>query len=143
MKHLRIEPYTKVAEQQVIELWVACNLTKPWNDPTLDIKRKLDDSPDLFYLAWIKDNLAGTCMAGYDGHRGWIYYLGVAPQFQGKGVAQLLVEHGEKHLIKIGCPKINLMVRKTNNRVIGFYEKVGYSDDPVVVLSKRLVNDGQ
>ncbi len=143
MKHLRIEPYTKEAKQQVIELWIACNLTRPWNDPTLDIQRKLDDSPDLFYLAWIKDILAGTCMAGYDGHRGSIYYLGVAPQFQGKGVAQRLVEHGEKHLTKIGCPKINLMVRRTNTPVIGFYEKVGYRDDPVVVLSKRLVNDSQ
>ncbi len=102
MKHLRIEPYTQDAEQQVIELWTACNLTKPWNDPTLDIQRKLDDSPDLFYIAWINDFLAGTCMAGYDGHRGWIYYLGVAPQFQGKGIAQRLVEHGEKHLAKIG-----------------------------------------
>ena len=143
MKHLRIEPYTKDAEQRVIELWIACNLTRSWNDPIRDIQRKLDDSPDLFYLAWIKDLLVGTCMAGYDGHRGSIYYLGVAPQFQGKGVATKLIEYGEKQLTKIGCPKINLMVRKTNATVIEFYENAGYNDDPVMVLSKRLINDGQ
>ncbi len=141
MEHLRIEPYTKYAQQQVIDLWATCDLSKPWNDPILDIQRKLIHSPDLFYLAWIKDILVGSFMAGYDGHRRWIYYLGVAPQFQGKGIAKQLVEHGENHLIKIGCPKINLMVRKTNTPAIGFYKTKGYKDDPVVVLSKRLVTD--
>ena len=143
MKHLRIEPYTKDAEQRVIELWIACNLTRSWNDPIRDIQRKLDDSPDLFYLAWIKDLLVGTCMAGYDGHRGWIYYLAVKPEFQKKQLAKQLVNHAEKALLKLGCPKINLMIRKTNLPVIGFYNAIGYNDDPVVVLSKRLKTDSK
>jgi ribosomal protein S18 acetylase RimI-like enzyme len=141
LKHLRIAAYTHAAEQQVVDLWSACRLSKPWNDPRLDIQRKLDHSPDLFYLAWIDARVVGSCMAGYDGHRGWIYYLGVTPQLQGKGIARRLVEHGETQLAKIGCPKINLMVRKANTPAMGFYKTRGYEEDPVVVLSKRLVND--
>ncbi len=76
-------------------------------------------------------------MAGYDGHRGWVCYVAVKPEFQRKGYARQIMEYAEQKLIDIGCPKINLMVRNTNQSVIDFYKKIGYKDDPVVVLSKR------
>jgi ribosomal protein S18 acetylase RimI-like enzyme len=80
-------------------------------------------------------------MAGYDGHRGWIYYLAVKPEFQKQGIASKLIREAESRLLKIGCPKINLMVRKSNEDVISFYRRIGYKDDPVVVLSKKLYQD--
>ena len=80
-------------------------------------------------------------MAGYDGHRGWIYYLAVTESRQRRGIATTMMEHAENRLRDIGCPKIDLMVRKTNDRVITFYRSIGYADDPVVVLSKRLGTD--
>ena len=139
---LSISPYTPEDHDQVIALWRACELTVPWNDPGRDIQRKLDDSPSLFFLARLGKQVIGTCMAGYDGHRGSIFYLGVAPEFRNNGVAGKLIEHGESILSAMGCPKINLMVRKTNTGVIRFYKKTGYADDPVQVLSKRLIPDG-
>lgn len=138
---LSISTYTDQYKNRVIDLWNRCGLTVPWNDPQKDIQRKLDDSPDLFYLALLDDQVIGSCMAGYDGHRGWFYYLGVAPEFRKKGVAGQLVKHGEKLLGQLGCPKINLMVRKSNTGVIQFYKTAGYGDDPVLVLSKRLESD--
>ncbi len=138
---LAVLPYTPKDRDQVIAIWQTCELTVPWNDPDNDIQRKRDDSPELFFLARMKDQIIGTCMAGYDGHRGWLYYLGVDPAFRNNGVAKALIQHGEAVLAELGCPKINLMVRKTNSEVIGFYHGQGYKDDPVMVLSKRIIPD--
>jgi ribosomal protein S18 acetylase RimI-like enzyme len=140
-KALVLSSYSDEYRNQVIDLWKICGLTVPWNDPQKDIQRKLDNSPDLFYLALMDDHVIGSCMAGYDGHRGWFYYLGVSPEFRKKGIAKLLIQHGEDLLRELGCPKINLMVRKTNTNVIQFYKSAGYGDDPVLVLSKRLEAD--
>ena len=103
--------------------------------------RKIADSPELFFVAVSDDELVGTCMAGYDGHRGWIYYLGVAPERQRQGIAARLMRRAEDCLRQRGCPKIDLMVRNGNHDVIAFYQSIGYTDDPVVVLSKRLLED--
>ena len=125
----------------VIEVWRQCDLIRPWNHPEEDIRRKCADSPELFFVCEIDGRPAATCMAGYDGHRGWIYYLAVAPGLQRRGIATKLVEISEAELVKLGCPKIDLMVRNTNQAVIEFYKAIGYGDDPVVVLSKRLIED--
>jgi len=138
---LFISPYTPEDHDQVIALWQACGLIVPWNNPDDDIQRKLVNSSDLFFLARLGDLVIGSCMAGYDGHRGWFYYLGVAPEFRQLGVADKLIQHGESALAALGCPKINLMVRQTNTGVIRFYKKNGYEDDPVLVLSKRIISD--
>ena len=128
-------------EIQLIDLWVECGLIVPWNDPKKDIQRKLKDSPQLFFVGETKGKIIASCMAGYDGHRGWIYYLAVKPKYQKQGIASSLLSHAETSLIEIGCPKIDLMVRNTNSEIISFYHKVGYKNDPVVVLSKRLQSD--
>ena len=80
-------------------------------------------------------------MAGYDGHRGWIYYLAVKPDMQNRGVASRIMRHAESALKHLGCPKIDLMVRDSDEGVISFYRKTGYKKDPVAVLSKRLIED--
>jgi len=138
---MQIRTYKTEDEQQIIKLWLECNLTTAWNNPKRDIARKMQDSPELFFVGEIDGKIVASCMAGYDGHRGWIYYLAVKPDLQKQGAASTLMNHAEKALREIGCPKIDLMVRKTNHKVISFYHKIGYTDDPVVVLSKRLQED--
>lgn len=128
-------------EAGVIEVWRQCDLIRPWNHPQADIRRKYADSPALFFVGESDGAPVATCMAGYDGHRGWIYYLAVLPALQRRGIATKLVEIAEAELVKLGCPKIDLMVRNTNRAVIDFYKALGYGDDPVVVLSKRLIED--
>ncbi len=126
---------------QVIDLWRECGLVVPWNNPQTDIDRKSADSPQMFFVGELKNELVASCMAGYDGHRGWIYFLAVKSSQQRKGIASILVDHVEAELARLGCPKVELMVRKTNNRVISFYKSIGFDPDPVIVLSKRLIED--
>lgn len=135
---LRIRTYVENDETSVIDLWQRCNLTVPWNNPRSDISRKIADSPDLFFVGTLDMALVSTCMAGYDGHRGWIYYLAVLPKMQSKGIAVQMLRYSETVLAERGCPKIDLMVRNTNRNVIQFYHRAGYSHEPVLVMSKRL-----
>lgn len=141
MMEMRIRRYGMDDEQQVIDLWMECNLVVSSNNPKSDIERKMVDSPDLFFLAEADGCVVATCMAGYDGHRGWIYYLAVKPAMQKQGVASRIMAHAERALANRGCPKIDLMVRNSNEGVISFYHRLGYIEDPVVVLSKRLAED--
>ena len=139
---LRIVPYRPEYEDAVIALWESCKLIRPWNDPRRDIARKLADSPDLFLVGLLGDRVIATVMGGYDGHRGWLYYLGVAPDHRHRGYARLMVDAVTEKLQALGCPKINLMIRKDNTDAIDFYSRIGFADDPVVTMSKRLVEDG-
>lgn len=141
MNELTIRNHNNSDEEQIIELWFECGLVTSWNNPKRDIERKVDDDSNLFLVCLIEGRIVGSCMAGYDGHRGWIYYLAVKPDYQKQGIATRLVREIEHRLLKIGSPKIDLMVRKSNEDAISFYYKIGYKDDPVVVLSKRLYED--
>ena len=138
---LHIRPYQDRDEKYVIELWHNCNLVVPWNDPKLDIERKLQVIPDLFLVGLIEGMVVATVMGGYEGHRGWINYLAVSPEIRQKGVGQQMVEEVEAKLRKLGCPKINVQIRSSNKSVIEFYGKVGFSVDDVISMGKRLVDD--
>ncbi|MGH8814542.1 MAG: GNAT family acetyltransferase [Advenella sp.] len=127
--------------EQVVALWQACGLTRPWNDPHKDIERKLQQEPELFIVAEHDGQLLGSVMAGYDGHRGWIYYLSVLPQYQSQGLGKSLVQQAEQRLRSKGCPKIQLMIRHDNSGVQDFYRTLGYEQAEVVVLGKRLIED--
>jgi len=127
--------------EQVVALWQACGLTRPWNDPHKDIERKLQQEPELFIVAEHNRHLLGSVMAGYDGHRGWIYYLSVLPQYQSQGLGKSLVQQAEQRLRSKGCPKIQLMIRHDNSGVQDFYRTLGYEQAEVVVLGKRLIED--
>ena len=141
MKNFIIRAYRSDDEADVIDLWRQCGLIVPWNNPETDIQRKLSTSPELFYVGLLDDELIASCMAGYDGHRGWIYFLAVKSAYQRKGFASMLIDHAESELIALGCPKVELMVRKTNKNIISFYKSAGFDTDPVMVLSKRLIKD--
>jgi ribosomal protein S18 acetylase RimI-like enzyme len=80
-------------------------------------------------------------MAGYDGHRGWLNYLAVAPEHQRRGHARAIVDHAERLLCEAGCPKINLQIRTSNQDVLEFYRRLGYSVDEVLSMGKRLEQD--
>lgn len=141
MVEMQIRRYSLEDEEAVINLWKACDLTKPWNNPSQDINRKMNDSDELFLIGTINSIIVATVMAGYDGHRGWIYYLAVDPEHRKQGLGRQIMAAAEEKLLEIGCPKIDLMVRKNNLNVITFYEKIGYSHDEVITMSRRLIED--
>ncbi|MGD8992293.1 MAG: GNAT family acetyltransferase [Desulfobacterales bacterium] len=133
----RIRSYQAADQSAVIDLWQRCNLVVPQNDPQKDIEMKSRVQPDLFFVGAIGSRIVATAMAGYDGHRGWIYYLAVDPDYQRRGMGRRMMERAEAALKKRGCPKINLQVRTSNPDVISFYEHLGYSNDDVIGLGKR------
>jgi ribosomal protein S18 acetylase RimI-like enzyme len=128
-------------EEEVIRLWKDCRLVVPQNDPDRDIKRKQKVNPEWFLVGVLDGKLIATCMAGYDGHRGWINYLAVAPDHRRRGIAGRMMKEAERLLKSSGCPKINLQIRSSNREVIAFYESIGYSADDVISMGKRLEND--
>lgn len=138
---LEIRSYDPNDQEAVVELWTACGLVVPWNDPRRDIRRKLEVRPDLFLVASDGERIIATVMAGYEGHRGWINYLAVQPDHRRRGIGRRMMEEAEALLLAAGCPKINLQVRSTNAEVIAFYKRIGFKVDDVVSFGKRLVPD--
>ena len=137
-----IRPFEPADEDAVIALWERCGLTRPWNDPRKDVRRKLRVRPDLFLVGVEGGEIVAAVMAGYDGHRGAINYLAVAPEHRRRGLGRAIMAEAERLLRAAGCPKINLLVRTTNHEVIAFYRRLGYVIDEVVGLGKRLEHDG-
>lgn len=136
-----IRHFEESFRHDVIGLWEKCGLTRAWNDPNKDIDRKLTDKNGAFFVLLLGNQLIGSVMASYDGHRGSIYYLSVDPDHQSSGLGKLLMDHCETFLQELGCPKINLFVRRGNEQVLQFYEKLGYAEDQAVPLGKRLIPD--
>jgi ribosomal protein S18 acetylase RimI-like enzyme len=138
---MQLRAFRPSDELAVIALWRDCGLVVPQNDPHKDIARKMQVLPELFIVGEADGAIVGSCMAGYEGHRGWINYLAVHPTQQRRGYATTLMREAERLLRSAGCPKINLQVRSSNSAVIAFYESIGFSDDSVVSLGKRLQYD--
>ena len=138
---IKIRPYRSGDQMQVVQLWTNCGLVVPWNNPRRAIQRKLDVQPEFFLVGCLADKIIATVMAGYDGHRGWINYLAVHPDHQHTGLGRRMMYEAEVRLREVGCPKINLQVRRTNAKVIEFYRKIGYKLDDVVSFGKRIEPD--
>jgi ribosomal protein S18 acetylase RimI-like enzyme len=138
---LEVRPFHLSDEDAVVALWRRCNLVRPTNDPHKDIRRKLRVRPDLFLVGVAEGELVASVMVGYEGHRGWLNYLAVAPEHQRKGFGRAIVEEAERLLRKEGCPKINLQVRTSNQGALEFYRRIGYAVDDVVSMGKRLERD--
>jgi len=136
-----IRAFQPVDRAAVIALWEECKLTRPWNDPHKDIARKLEVQPELFLVGTIDDAVMASVMAGYEGHRGWMNYLAVAPRHRGRGFGRALVEHVERLLLERGCPKVGLLVRNSNKEAAEFYRRLGYAQDESISLGKRLIAD--
>ncbi len=138
---LRIRSFVEPDRAAVIELWRSGDLIRAWNDPDRDIDRKVADSPTGLRVAVLDGDVVGTSMVGYDGHRGWINYLTVRPDRQGRGIGGRLVADAELWLVDQGCPKVNLQVRTDNSAAAELYRHLGYEAVDATDLGRRLVVD--
>jgi ribosomal protein S18 acetylase RimI-like enzyme len=138
---MHVRPFLDSDEAAVIALWEAAGLTRSWNDPRKDIERKRSVRREWFLVGTVDDAVMASIMIGYDGHRGWINYLAVAPAHRLQGHARTLMGEAERLLAAAGCPKINLQIRAGNASVIEFYKSIGYAQDDVVSFGRRLIAD--
>ena len=138
---LLIRPFKEGDEEALVSLWNMCKLTVPWNNPYKDIARKLKVQAELFLVGYLEDKLIASIMAGYDGHRGYINYFAVHPDFQAMGYGKQLMDNVENGLRELGCPKINLQIRERNDKVFTFYQKLGFVEEKRINMGKRLEDD--
>ena len=140
-RFMKIRVFQERDRGDVLRLWEDCGLTRPWNDANKDIDRKLAFQPNLFFVGLDGATLIATAMAGYDGHRGSVFYLAVAPRLQGLSYGAALMTHVEHALVALGCPKLNILVRSSNESVLGFYDAIEYASEDVRCVGKRLIPD--
>ena len=135
-----ITPYAdSVHRSQVVALWEQVfGYEAPHNRPSIAIDKKLAADDQLFFVALSENAVVGTVMAGYDGHRGWIYSVAVAPSHRRQGLGSRLVRHAERALAGKGCVKINLQILEANESVVSFYAKLGYIVEKRVSMGKRI-----
>ncbi len=138
---IQIRSYQSDDGPAVLALWLSCGLVRPVNDPRKDMERKLAVNPEMFLVGKIDGNIVACVMAGYEGHRGWINYLAVSPEYRRRGLGRQMMDEAERLLRQRGCPKINLQVRTSNREVIQFYERIGFVTDDVISMGKRLEQD--
>lgn len=134
-----IAPYSDSQRSGVIALWKDIFAgDPPWNEPGAVIAAKMGEHPELFFVASRDARVLGTVMAGYDGHRGWIYALAVSPDHRHQGIARALMKRAEAALAALGCVKVNLQVRGGNEGVAAFYENIGYAVEDRISMGKPL-----
>jgi ribosomal protein S18 acetylase RimI-like enzyme len=139
-----IESYTPDRFDGVKVLWQeAFPDDPPWNKAEVAVPAKLAVQPELFLVALNGDQVAGSIMAGYDGHRGWLYAVAVLNSRRRQGVGTALVRSAEERLRSMGCRKINLQVRVSNAAVVGFYSRLGYEIEPRTSMGKRIIDASQ
>jgi ribosomal protein S18 acetylase RimI-like enzyme len=132
----RMEDY-----DQVIALWTAVGLDVSRSDSRAGLAHKLERDADLFLVAKAEESssdIIGVVMGSYDGRRGWINHLAVAPANKGHGLGRLLMAEVERRLRAKGCAKVNLLIEPANVQAQGFYERLGYNPDALVFMEKRL-----
>ena len=135
---MQIRDLTSLDIEAAAALWHEAGLTRPWNPPILDLQRALDSSASTVLGGFDGERLVGTVMVGHDGHRGWVYYLAVDEGQRGIGRGREMMTAAEHWLREQGAVKVQLMVRSTNEAVLGFYDHIGYEDADVQVRSKWL-----
>jgi len=133
--------YRASDREALVSLWSLCGLTRPWNDPYRDIDRKLARDAENLLVIEKDGQLIGTVMVGYEGHRGWVNYLAVHPDHRRRGMGVVLMDEAEARLRHLGCAKVNLKVRASNQAAAEFYRRHGHAVDDVVSMGKRLEQD--
>lgn len=134
---MRFREARSADREQVIALWRACGLTRPWNDPVVDFDFALTSATSTILAHEIDGAIAASVMVGHDGHRGALYYLAVAPEHRQKGLGRAAVVAAENYLKNLGVWKINLMIRDENQQAIGFYKAIGFENNAVVSMGKK------
>jgi ribosomal protein S18 acetylase RimI-like enzyme len=139
---LQVRTYRDSDRPEVVALWnTVFGYEGAYNDPDVSIRRKLNAQPDLLFVADLDGHVVGTIMAGYDGHRGWIYSVAVSPNHRRRGVGSSLMQHAEQALTELGAPKINLQVRSSNSGVVPFYQSLGFRVEERISMGK-VVHEG-
>ncbi len=135
---LEISPLHPDETEAAVGLWEACGLTRAWNDPRADIALALGKETSTVLAGRIEGKLVATAMTGSDGHRGWVYYLAVAPDQQRNGHGAAMMQAAADWLKAHGCPKLHVMIRSGNLAVAAFYAKLGYEKSDTITMAKRL-----
>jgi len=133
---------TSAHRDQLVALWQQVfGYSSPHNAPQFVIDQKQATGDGLLFVAEADGKVVGSIMAGYDGHRGWLYSLAVLPDYRKQGIGSRLVQHAEKHLSELGCPKINLQILNGNEGVEAFYRKLGYETERRVSMGKQIISN--
>ena len=135
---IAIRPYRDSDEREIVALWEKCGLTRQWNPPSADIALLRGSGHGEILVATQEGGVVGSVMVGHDGHRGWVYYLAVAPPHRRRGLGGRLMRAAEAWLRERGIRKVELMIRNTNAAVTVFYTRLGYGEEPVIVMSRWL-----
>ncbi len=138
MSSLVIAPITDADVEPVIALWQRCGLTRPWNDPAGDIAFARRGANATILIGRSAGVITATAMVGHDGHRGWVYYVAVDSDSQGKDFGRTIMAAAEDWLRSQGVAKVMLMVRPDNTKVQAFYDKLGYGAQERVIYAKWL-----
>jgi ribosomal protein S18 acetylase RimI-like enzyme len=136
-----VTPFREIEEgdiEEIVALWTACGLTRPWNDPYKDIAFARAGTASTILVAAESGRVTATAMVGHDGHRGMLYYVAVEPSLQRQGLGKAAVRAAEAWLAERGVWKVNLLVRAENAAVKGFYEALGYEVNPVMCMARRI-----
>ena len=133
-----IAPATAPDRDAVIALWRACSLTRDWNDPRDDFDLAMATATSTILIARDDGPITGTIMVGFDGHRGWVYYLGVDPALRRSGTGRALMAAAEQWLRDRGAPKMQLMIREGNEVALAFYAALGFAPQPMAIVGKFL-----
>ncbi len=136
---MRIRHYAPADRDHVVALWGAVFPDSVGhNEPNASIDRKVAADDGLFFVAVDGDSIIGTVLAGYDGHRGWLYSVAVAPDRRRDGIGSQLIRHAEQALAQRGCPKLNIQVRADNAAVVAFYESLGFQTEERISMGKLI-----
>ena len=136
---MKVRRYTESDKAQTLSLWAEAFPDNPKHSQPLamlDAKLKVDD---LIFVTEYQGEIVGVCMAGYDGHRGWLYAVAVSTKHRRLGIGKTLVEYAVDALQQLGCIKVNLQVRDTNHQVAEFYQSLGFEVEPRISMGKQLV----
>jgi len=138
MTTLAISPITDHDVAHVVALWQRCGLTRPWNDPAADIALARRGANSTILVGRADGRIVASALVGHDGHRGWVYYVAVDPDQQGKDFGRAIMAAAEDWLRAQGLEKIMLMVRADNSKVRAFYDRLGYETQERVIYAKWL-----
>jgi ribosomal protein S18 acetylase RimI-like enzyme len=133
-----IAPLSPAQFDAAARLWHEVGVARPWNDPLADLRRAVAGPASIVLAGSEGETLLATAMVGYDGHRGWVYYLAVRSDARGRGHGRAMMRACEAWLAEREVPKLNVMVRAENETARAFYAALGYGRDDVAVLSRRL-----
>ena len=135
---LSIAPIEDADVADVIALWQACGLTRPWNDPQADVALARRRPNSTVLIGRDADAIVATAMVGHDGHRGWVYYVAVDPDRRAQGLGRTIMNAAEDWLRQAGIAKLQLLVRRSNAKAGAFYQSLGYTEAETIVFARWL-----